>query len=371
MTSGRILHVIANLRHGGVQTWVMNLARQARRDGVAMDILTYSDQEWPLSAELAEIGVRVLACSRHRNPIKLYEALKSANQKFGPYDAIHAHEMYQNGAILLAAQMAGYKVRVSHAHNSAQAVRNTFLRRAYNRVMKTFISRSATHMLAVSELAGKTLYGGEWGGDARTGIAHCGLDFAPYAQDFDPAVRAELGIPANARVIGHAGRFVGQKNHALLVDVAAAVMKSDPDVWLVLVGDGGTRAEMERKAGELGIAERTVFTGARSDVPRLIVSTFDMLLLPSLFEGLGLIVLEALAAGKPCVISDVVPLEADVVPELVTRVSLAVGGETWAQAVAQALYRKTDARIAFQTVNESKFAIASSYRQMSGVYTSR
>lgn len=368
MTISRVLHVVANLRHGGVQTWIMDLARQGREEGVEMDILTYSDQYWPLSDELEAIGVRVFSCTGHRNPVRLLRCIQALVRERGGYQAIHAHEMYQNGALMLAARRAGITLRISHAHNSSQAVRSTPLRRVYNRLMQMGIARAATHMLAVSELAGRKLYGPAWRRDSRTAIVHCGLDFRPYAAPRDAAVRRELGIPVDAKVIGHAGRFVDQKNHLFLVEVAARAMARQDDIWLLLVGDGPNRVVVERRAKDLGIAGRTVFTGARSDVPRIVVGCFDMLLLPSLFEGLGLVVLEAMAAGKPCVISDVVPPEADVVAPLVTRVTLSADVSTWAQAVLDALRGRTDSREAYETVERSAFSIMQSYGRMRAIY---
>ncbi len=368
MTQTRILHVVANLRHGGVQSWIMDLAAQARADGIQMDVLCYSDQQWPLSGALDRLGVRVFICTRHRNPLALLQALRAIVRKHGPYAALHAHEMYQNGALMLAGALLRVPVRISHAHNSAQAVQGTRARRLYNAAMQKAIAAGSTHMLAVSELAGRKLYGAGWKADPRTAVVHCGLDFSAYAAAPDPAVRQALGIPAQARVIGHAGRFVSQKNHVALLDMAAAVMRDDESIWLLLVGDGATRPAMQEKAEALGIAARTVFTGARSDVPELVVNGFDILLLPSLFEGLGLVVLEALAAGKPCVISDVVPPEADVVPELITRVPLEAPVAVWGEAIRSALNKPSDRAAAYRSVISSQFAIGYSYRAMLGYY---
>lgn len=371
MTIVRVLHVVANLRHGGVQTWIMDLARQAQGRGVDMDILTYADQRWPLSDQLDAISVRVFSCTGHRNPLRLLRCIQTLVDKRGPYQAIHAHEMYQNGALMLAARHAGIPLRISHAHNSSQAVRSTPARRIYNRLMQVGISLASTHMLAVSELAGRKLYGSKWARDPKTAIVHCGLDFTPYSKPRDAAIRRELGIPIQAKVIGHAGRFVDQKNHRFLVDVAARVMHEQHDTWLVLVGDGPNRLAVERKVQDLGVGSRTVFTGARSDVPRIIIGCFDMLLLPSLFEGLGLVVLEAMAAGKPCVISDVVPAEADVVTSLVTRVALSADVSIWALAVMKALTNQCDAQEAHETVNRSAFSIVQSYDRMHSIYSAK
>ncbi|WP_137128940.1 glycosyltransferase [Rhizobium sp. FY34] len=366
----RVLHVVANLRHGGVQSWILDLARVAADGSGRMDVLAYGNQQWPLSDVLSSLGVTIHGCTRHRNPIALFATLRDIVQRHGPFDAIHCHEMFHNGTLVAMGALLGIPVRVSHAHNSAQATRGSFARRIYNRAMQVLMRRFATDMLAVSSLAGKKLYGANWGRDARYRQVSCGLDFAGYAVEHDrTAVRAEFGIPPDARVIGHAGRFVEQKNHAFLLEVAAVAMARDPAIRLLLVGDGPLRGDMEEQATRIGIRNRTIFTGARHDVPRLMVGAFDLLLLPSLFEGLGLVILEAMAACRPCIISDVVPTEVDVVPALVSRLSLSAPAEAWADAVLAAIADvQVDRRTAIAAIELSDFTCERSYRTMLGIY---
>ena len=147
--------------------------------------------------------------------------------------------------------------------------------------------------------------------------------------------RAMLGIPEDALVIGHVGRFDPQKNHALLVRIAAAALRRAPRAVLVLVGDGPLRPAVEAEAARLGIRERLLFTGVRADVAALL-RAFDALVFPSLREGLPLVGLEAQAAGTPLVLSDAITRELVVVPELFTWRSLEDAPEAWAESALAA-----------------------------------
>jgi glycosyltransferase involved in cell wall biosynthesis len=142
-----------------------------------------------------------------------------------------------------------------------------------------------------------------------------------------------LGIPPDAFVIGHVGRFDEQKNHLFLVEIAAEVAKREPKMRLLLVGDGLLRPKIEQKIAQLGLTDRTIFAGSRHDVPRLMLSAMDVFLFPSLYEGLGLVLIEAQAAGLPCIFSDVVPEEADLVKPLIRRFSLSEPASVWADAI--------------------------------------
>jgi glycosyltransferase involved in cell wall biosynthesis len=134
-------------------------------------------------------------------------------------------------------------------------------------------------------------------------------------------------------VIGHVGRFAEQKNHRFLIDIATALRHRTRNFRIVLVGDGHLRSAIESEIVQRKLADHIISLGSRSDCPRLFSSLFDVFLFPSLFEGLGLVVVESQAANCPVVMSDVVPAEADVVPKLITRHSLSDSADIWADSL--------------------------------------
>jgi glycosyltransferase involved in cell wall biosynthesis len=161
-----------------------------------------------------------------------------------------------------------------------------------------------------------------------------------------------------------------QKNHAFLLDIAKEVIKARPEVRFLLIGDGPLRSQMEARARELGIHRNVVFAGARADVPRLMLGAMDGFVLPSLWEGLGLVVVEAQAAGLRGVVSEAVPLEAFVLREGVEHVPVSAGAHHWASRLLKAMEQ---GRIPFGEalagVARSTFAVENSCRYLAGLYS--
>ena len=150
------------------------------------------------------------------------------------------------------------------------------------------------------------------------------------------SIRKEFGLDEDDFVIGHVGSFREEKNHELILRIAVEMTKNDPTVRFLLVGDGPLRRGIEDKASQLGLEKQIICAGLRSDVPRLMLGAMNLFLFPSSHEGLGLAMVEAQAAGLPCVFSDAVPAEANVVPEICKRISLTRAPCEWARAIQEA-----------------------------------
>src|SRR5690606_15972476 len=210
---------------------------------------------------------------------------------------------YSGWALRTAAQ-ARVPVRIAHSHNDTSAVqaRASLPRRAYLTLMKYSIDRYATHRLSASRLAASALFKSGWETDLRHRLLYYGVDLTPFGAAVDGrSLRADLNIPPNAFVIGHVGRFAEQKNHRFLIEIAAEVCHHDRNARFLLVGDGPLRPRIEQQVAQAGLGERVIFAGLRADVPALMTGVMDCFLLPSLFEGLGIVLIEAQAAGLPCI----------------------------------------------------------------------
>ena len=165
-------------------------------------------------------------------------------------------------------------------------------------------------------------------------ILNNAIDTSQYAYDPDrrQKVRKELNIPSESFVVGHIGRFNAVKNHTFLLDVFSKLKEQQQNALLLLVGDGDLREEMEKKASDLGLTDCVIFTGIRSDVPDLL-QVMDRFVFPSLYEGLPVTLIEAQAAGLPCIVSDSVSAECAKTC-LVDRVSLHEGPTVWAKHIS-------------------------------------
>lgn len=368
-----ILHGIGSMTRGGVETWLMHVLRHIDRQRFHMDFLVATTQHCDYDDEIRALGSKIIPCTHPSRPWSFARNFGCLLREHGPYDVVHSHSHHFSGYPLRLAYQAGVPVRIAHSHNDTSLLQAKagLWRRMYLRLMEKWIDRYATVGLAASRKAAAALFGPRWSADPRWQVLHYGIDLIPFQGRVETAgVRAELGIPADAFVIGHVGRFVEQKNHAFLVDIATEVAKRQPNMFLLLVGDGRLRPIIEQKVAQAGLANQVIFAGVRPDVPRLMLGSMDVFLFPSLFEGLGIVLIEAQSAGLPCSVSDVLPEEADVVKPLVRRMSLSQPASAWAEAIltvrdaALAIARPD----ALAIVQESSFNIQTSVKSLTEVY---
>lgn len=332
----RILHVVGSMARGGVETWLLHMLRHTERSHLHMDFLTLHGGAHAYDDEVRALGGRLLHCPGYQRPWRFARTFLRLVRAYGPYDVIHCHLQEYSGFVLWLAQRAAIPARIAHSHSDTTSrwVQRGLLRRLYLRQMQRWLARCATLRLAVSTQAAGLLFaasGSPW--------QHfpCSIDLAPFDMPADARqVRAELGIAPDALVIGHVGRFVTPKNHRLLIEIAAHAVAAEPRAVLLLVGDGPLRPEVAQQARQAGLEGRVIFAGSRPDVARLLRGAIDVFVLPSHYEGLGLAGVEAQAAGLPCLFSNRVPPEADVVAPLVQRLSLNEPPAIWARAALAA-----------------------------------
>lgn len=369
----RILHVVGGMNRGGVETWLMHVLRHIDRDRFQMDFLVHTEKPCPYDDEARALGSKIIPCLSPSKPWLYGRNFKRILREYGPYDIVHSHVHHFSGYVLYLAKQAGVPVRIAHSHNDTSAIdaKAGLHRQLYLSLTKWSISWCSTVGLGCSCNAVADLFGAAWKTDTRWQVLDYGVDLKPFYDRVDSiGVRAELGIPADAFVIGHIGRFETQKNHLFLLEIAAEVAKQEQKMHLLLIGDGSLRSDIEQKVVQMGLSDRVTFAGNRSDVPRLMLKAVDVFLFPSLHEGLGLVLIEAQAAGLPCVFSDVVPEEADLVRPLLQRISLSKSASIWAEAVRSARSNASaiSQRDALAIVENTPFNIAASVKKLTEVY---
>lgn len=322
----RILHVVTYMGRGGLETMLMNYYRAIDRTKVQFDFLTHRDFRADYDDEIETLGGKIYRLP-NLNPFSrsYLGALDRFFREHPEYRIVHSHLDCMSAIPLKAAKKHGVPVRIGHAHNSSQPRDAKYLLKLF---YKRMIAGQATQLFACSDEAGRWMFG-----NADFRVLNNAIDAGKYAFDADirSTVRRELGLPADALVVGHVGRFDPQKNHRFLVEIFE---KMPEDARLLLVGDGVLRPDVEQQAEALGIRDRILFTGVRTDVDRLL-QAMDVFLMPSLFEGLPVSIVEAQAAGLPCLISDKVPIECKKT-ELVTQIPLDASPAEWAEAVLSA-----------------------------------
>jgi glycosyltransferase involved in cell wall biosynthesis len=367
----RVLHVVGGMVRGGIETWLMHILRHRDPERFAMDFIVHTAEPCPYDDELRRLGGRIHPCLTPVRPWQYARNFARIAAEAGPFDLVHSHVHQFNGFTLRAARRAGIPVRIAHSHvdTMPEDARPGLARRMYQRTMRGLIQRHATHGLAASRLAADALFPAGWAEHPRFRVLYYGIDMRPFHAEPDPALRAALGLPPEAFVLGHTGRFDEQKNHLFLLEIARETMVREPRARLLLIGAGSLRPAVERRAAELAIADRVIFAGLRSDVPQVLKSVVDVFVMPSLCEGLALALLEAQTAGVPCVIADTISVEADALPSLITRLQLSTPPEQWADAILAGRGRASLPRAeALAAMEASPFNIRQSAADLQSVY---
>ena len=384
----RVLHVVSALGVGGAETWLMSLMRNWAGDDrpyrVRTDFLLTSGQTSVFDAEAVRLGARLFYVPYSRNKLGGFaRGLRRALAE-GRYHAIHDHQDVTAGFHFLFGLGLLPRVRIAHVHNPIQSVNRVYggsaARRATAAAGRRLVATLGTHVLGTSREAVT-----ENGFDAppfrrlKRGAAYCGFDVGRFGGDY-PASRAdicrEFGFPPDAKLVLFAGRLdgmmaggVNQKNPTFALEVGHAAVARDPRVRLLMAGAGDdARRDMEAQVRGWGLADRVRLIGPRTDIARLMVGC-DLLLFPSIAEGLGMVAVEAQAAGLPVLASTAVPREAVVVPDLVTFLPLDAGAACWAgEALAILGRERPDPALCNRAVRDSPFSIANSAARLVEVY---
>jgi glycosyltransferase involved in cell wall biosynthesis len=222
----RILHVVGKLDYGGAETWLVQILRHIDRQKYQMDFLVHTTDPGAYDAEVRALGARTIPCLSPSNPLQYAFNFRRLLREHGPYDVVHSHVHHYSGYVLMLAATAGVKVRIAHSHSdtrSAEASKSVE-RRAYLRAMRTMIRAFATRGLAVSAEAGCDLFAPQWRDRTdKWQLQYLGIDLSKFEIEVNAEeVRRSLGIPPDALVIGHVGRFCEPKNHAFLVEIASS-----------------------------------------------------------------------------------------------------------------------------------------------------
>lgn len=325
----RILHENVIMDVGGIECLLMNLYRNIDRNKVQFDFMVHREKEGYFDREIESLGGKIYRCEPF-NPFHHQKYLDSMREVFcahPEYKILHAHSDLSMWPLRLAKE-AGIPVRIAHCHNMRTTVD---LKRMFMEYEKLFLKRYCTQMFACSETAAAWLYGEKAVKSKQVVYVKNGIEPEKYQFNMvlRDRVRREFGLE-DRLVVGHVGRFAEQKNHAFLLDAFYLIYQKNPKAVLMLIGTGGLLPEMRRKAKRLRLEDNVIFAGVRSDVPEL-MQAMDVFAFPSLYEGLGIALIEAQAAGLPCVVSDTVPREADVTG-LVERLPLSSARE-WADCI--------------------------------------
>lgn len=340
----RVLVLDTVMDRGGAETMMMNYLRHFNREKVTYDFLVNRDYHAAYEDEIEALGGRIYRmCPMYPQYFGRYKReFREFLGQHPEYRIIHSNLEERSYFPLRIAAECGVPVRIAHAHNRPVGFDLKSVFREYFRMR---LPKYVTHMFACGTEAGDWLFG-----EANRGKViqqRNAIDTRQYR--YDPAiaeqVRHEFGVDDRETfVVGHVGRFFPQKNHVFLIDIFAEVHRQCPNSVLWLVGGGETNDELKNrikaKVDELGLHDAVRFLGVRSDVDRLLQG-MDSFVLPSLYEGLPVTMIEAQASGLPCTISDRVPEQCDVTGN-VQIIGLDDDPRHWAERILDQHRRRHD-----------------------------
>lgn len=330
---------------------LMNYYRNIDRDEIQFDFLAHRPERSDYDDEIESLGGKMYYAPRlyPQNYIAYFRYMKQFFRNHPEYKIVHSHIDPMSFLPLLAAKEANVPIRISHSHNTSIEKDFKYLLKQAFRLGIPYV---ANQYYACGEEAGRFLFG-----KRKFVYIPNAIDSSNfiYNAQIRKMKRKKLGI-TDEYVVGHVGRFSYQKNHKMLINIFEKVLEKKKNSFLLLVGVGEKEQEIRSQVKNAGIEEKVKFLGNRSDVNEL-YQAMDVFVMPSYFEGLPVVGVEAQFAGLPCVFSDKVPIEVKLT-DAVDFISLKETPKKWAQIVCK--YLVHDRNEAACSLRSSAFEIKNS-----------
>lgn len=382
----KVLHIIQGFGPGGAETWLLSTVKYLNNHpeiGLQFDFLASGGERSMFDAEVESYGSKIFYIKYSIGSILGFrkQFIKVLNEN--KYDAIHDHQDFISGWHFLSASGNLPSIRLAHLHNPYNFVHN------YTTNLQRWLSFKMGRLLTVSLATGITAtsnavmdeYGyNKWPyKNKRLYPAYCGFDvsafqYNPLAKD---SIVKEFGLASSSKIALFVGRIgtqptdnaKNQKNPDFAFDFAKQLVSKYTEWKFLFVGyKGAYGEELEMKTAELELSDKIIFTGLRKDIPR-IMSAADVLIFPSLWEGLGMVAVEAQASGLPVLMSDSIPAEANINHVLVKTMSLREPVSDWVDAAVSISERKTDRPAAVNKIEQSPFSIHNSISKLFEYYS--
>lgn len=306
----RIAQMMTDMNYGGVEMVVMNYYKYIDKSEVQFDFFVFDGSLIPQKKEIESMGGKVYVVPKYTHPLE-YEKEIQRIMKKEKYLVVHSHMNTLSAFSLYGAKRIGIPNRILHNHSTSG--KGEFKKNIAKYILKPFAKYYSTCYCACSKIAGNWMYGNK----TEYKIFNNAIDLDKFAYDEKKRteIRNELNIK-NAKVIGHIGRFCYQKNHDLLLEIFSKVLQIRQDCILLLIGEGELEQKIKNKAKIMGIEKKIIFLGGRTDAYKY-YQAMDLFLLPSRYEGLPVVGIEAQACSLPCVFSKSITEEAKILASTV------------------------------------------------------
>lgn len=330
----RVAQVIGKWVGGGVETVVMNYYRAIDHNKIQFDFICDSDSTNIPYEEIKKLGGNIILIPPYQHVFKYHKELKKA-LKDRKYTIVHSHINTLSIFSLFAAKCAKAPIRIAHSHSTTN--KQEWKKNLIKVILRPLSKLVATDYMACTEHAGRWMFGNKTFDAGKVYVLNNAIDLEKFTLNKKARldIRKQYNINEDTFVIGHIGRFVEQKNHDFIIDIFKEFHVKNNNSKLMLIGQGPLMNYIKEKVDKLGLKNEVIFLGQKEDA-NLYYSAMDLFLFPSLYEGLGMVMIEAQVSGLPCVASTEVPKIAQVT-ENVKFLSLAENVEEWCNAISNTL----------------------------------
>lgn len=336
----RVLHVIGKMDCGGAETLLMNLYRNIDRSKIQFDFMVHTSEKGFYDEEIIKLGGKIYTAPTFNvvNILQYSRFWKKFYQTHSEHLIIHGH-INSSAAIYLNEAKKQGRIAVVHSHNTKTKEKN--LRALAFNAFSYPIRHIADYFFGCSYQAGIDRFGKKIADSNRFQVLNNGIDASLYI--YNPSIRytmrERLNINENTTVIGHVGRFAPQKNHFFLLKIFESYHKINKNSELWLIGKGELEKEIRKKVKEFDLLKSVKFFGV-TDCVQEYLQAMDVFVFPSIYEGLGIAVVEAQAAGLPCIVSEAIVPEADIGAGLMKHNNLSDSLLLWNKSIDESLDQK-------------------------------
>lgn len=329
----RILHVVGSLGLGGIQSYLMNLYRHVDKTCIQFDFAVHIKSDISYEEEILSMGGKIFYmpddCFEKNKWLTYVSFWKSFFEKHQEYVIVHGHMRSTAFLYMTLARFANRKV-IAHSHATDNG---RGLSGFVKDILQLPVRYIANYFMGCSKNATIWMFGKKCANSRNCYVLRNGIDASRYAynKEVRDKLRKSFSIPSDALVVGNVGRLVSQKNQSLLIKAHQVLLNLKPNTWLVIVGDGPLSERLKNEAAEI---PNVLFLGSRTDIPD-VIQAFDVFVMPSVKEGLGIAAIEAQAAGLPTIVSEIIPQEA-YVTSLISKIDLKEAPDTWANCILNA-----------------------------------
>lgn len=327
----RVAHVVGKMVGGGLEATVLNYYRNIDRSKIQYDFLVDSDSTLIPRDEIEKLGGKIILIPPYQNQVayqrELYKLFKEKN-----YKMVYSHMNTLSVFPMFAAWRANIPIRVAHNHSTAGG--GEFKKNLMKYTLRLFGKIFPTNLCACSNFAGKWMYGNKSMKSGQVQVWQNALDIDAfiYSKEKRATVRKKFNIE-DKFVVGHVGRFIHQKNHHFIIEIFKEIHDKNSQSVLMLIGEGNLVPEIKAKVEQLDLKDSVIFTGNRNDVADL-YQAMDVFILPSFYEGLGMVAVEAQIAALPTLCSDQVPEEARICDDFY-YLSLNDSAKCWSEKILE------------------------------------